>query len=545
MTDIVQNSASAAPAHVAQPKIFARQATGLRKEVGSLDVLVYNTNNQNIGLGVAFLLLALTSYVGGNFPLSAILATVLVIPLYFVYSQLSADLPRSGGDYVWVSRIFGRKLGPVTGFMLSWSWIILAFTSIGVPAVFFTRLGLAPMMRSLGVATGTSGFTSFGNWVSGNWGTFIVGTVLLAVFTWLLIHGVHTYMRVQNIAFFVAIAGVIIGVVIALIVSPHTFAAHFNTYAHKLGSPKADSYATVALAAPHATASSVTSTFYAMTWTLYMVLFGATSCYIGGEIRRPARTQRVGMFGSLVLTGGAITILLLVLEHSMTTRFLTGLAGGASSSLGFSFTPTYNELLSIAAGPTSVIVALVMGLTFLFWTYVWMPINYFTSTRLMLALSIDGYLPAAVSKVHSRHATPWVSILIASFFGELSLILYLLGILSVITLLWGGVIMFVVAGIAAMIYPFTMKDNWSASGGRRLGSVPTISIWGGLLVIAMAIVLWVLWADPAVGIGHSVLQKSLNIGLPLSGLVVFFGIWWVQRMRGVDVRLSATEIPPE
>ena len=42
-----------------RPQIFARQATGLRKEAGVLDIFVYNVDNQNVGLGVTFLLLSL------------------------------------------------------------------------------------------------------------------------------------------------------------------------------------------------------------------------------------------------------------------------------------------------------------------------------------------------------------------------------------------------------------------------------------------------------------------------------------------------------
>jgi hypothetical protein len=38
---------------------------------------------------------------------------------------------------------------------------------------------------------------------------------------------------------------------------------------------------------------------------------------------------------------------------------------------------------------------------------------------------------------------------------------------------------------------------------------------------------------------------GLNIGLPVSGLVLFGLVWAFQKARGVDVRLSATEIPPE
>jgi basic amino acid/polyamine antiporter, APA family len=526
-----------------RPQIFARNATGLRKEAGVLDIFVYNTDNQNIGLGVTFLLLSLAAYAGANFPLSAVLATFLVIPLYFVYSQLSADMPRSGGDYVWVTRIFGPKLGPPIGFALAWSWTVLAFTAIGVPAAFFVQLGVAGMMRSLGVATGSTTFTRFGDWLSKDLGVFIVGTILLVVFTWLLIRGMRSYMRVQNVAFFLAMAGVILGVIVALTTSTATFATHFNDYAGKLGSTVPNAYRMASAAAP-AAGSAAKSTYYAMLWTLYMVLFGATSCYIGGEVRRPARTQRIGMFGSLALTGGAIALLLAVLIASMGQRFLLGLPGADSAKLGFAFLPTYNELLTIAAGGGA-FWAIVLGFTFLFWTYVWMPINYLTATRLMLALSLDGYLPKPLSKVGDRYSTPHIALLVGFAMGELSLILFIKGVLTVVTVLWGGVVMFAVAGIAAMLYPYRMHDTWAASGGRKVMGIPTISIWGGLLVASMLVVLQILWSDPVVGVGHSHLQMGLNIGLPVSGLALFVVVWAFQKARGIDVRLSATEIPPE
>ena len=526
-----------------QPQIFVRNATGLRKEAGTFDVFVYNTNNQNIGLGVAFLVLALGSYAGGNFPLAAILGSLLVVPLYFVYSRLSADMPRSGGDYVWTSRIFGPRLGPIVGFMLAWTWIILAVTAIGAPAAFFAQLGVAGWMRSLGVATGSPVFDQIGNWVSGELGSIVVGTLLLLFFTWVLIRGVRTYMRIQNAAFILAMAGVVLGVFAALIASRTDFASHFNSYVLAAGG-KANAYQTALGNAPKSTGFSVSSTFYAMLWTIYMVLFGATSCYIGGEVRRPGTTQRIGMIGSLILTGVSIAVLVTVVQGALGAAFLEGLSATLPSALGLGFAPTYNELLAMAFSP-SLLWALVLGFTFLFWTYVWMPINYFTATRLMLALSLDGYLPASLSKVHDRYATPHIAIIVAFILGELSLILYVTGILSVITLLWAGVVMFAITGVAAVLYPARLPHVWSSSGGGTFLGIPIIRIWGILLVPAMLIVLWILWFDPVVGIGHSALQMTLNVGLPISGLVLFYIIWAYRKSHGSDVRLSATEIPPD
>lgn len=526
-----------------KPTVFVRNATGLRKEAGALDVFVYNTNNQNIGLGVAFLVLSVGAYAGGLLPLSAILATVLVVPLYMVYSKLSADMPRSGGDYVWTSRIFGPVFGPPIGFMVAWTWIILAFTAIGAPAAFFTQLGIAPWMRSLGVVSGSSTFMSFGNWASGETGSIVIGTVLLLFFTAILILGVRTYMRIQNWAFLLAMIGIVLQVIAGLVSRSGTFGKHFDSYVSKAGG-LAHASSTVAKSIPVHHGISASATFYAMLWTIYMVLFGATSCYIGGEVRRAKSTQRIGMIGSLLLTGGIMAFLLWELGHFIGTPFLNGLSSTDPSTIGLGFAPTYNELLTAGAGGGA-FWAIALGLTFLFWTYVWMPINFFTSTRLMLALSLDGYLPRSVSKVHEKYATPWVAVIIAFVFGEASLIFYVNGTLSVITLLWGGALMFAVVGVAAILYPSRMRETWVGNGGRKFMGVPAISIWGALLVPAMIVVLYILWKDPVVGIGASTKQTVLNIGLPVSGLVVYFVIWAWRKRGGVDLRLAAAEIPPE
>jgi len=107
------------------------------------------------------------------------------------------------------------------------------------------------------------------------------------------------------------------------------------------------------------------------------------------------------------------------------------------------------------------------------------------------------------------------------------------------------VLMFAVTGIAAIVYPYRLRSVWEAGGGGRIAGIPTISVWGVLLVPAMLVVLWILWFDPFVGIGASPTQMTLNIGLPISGFVLFWIIWAFRKSRGFDVRLSATEIPPD
>ncbi|MBE7470053.1 MAG: hypothetical protein HS114_13045 [Anaerolineales bacterium] len=49
-------------------------------------------------------------FAGRQFVLGIILATIIEIPIAFTYVWLSTALPRSGGDYVFQSRVLGVGL---------------------------------------------------------------------------------------------------------------------------------------------------------------------------------------------------------------------------------------------------------------------------------------------------------------------------------------------------------------------------------------------------------------------------------------------------
>jgi basic amino acid/polyamine antiporter, APA family len=523
-------------------RIYTRDATGLRKEAGPFDIFVYNVNNQNIALGVIFLFGGLASYPGGSFALTVLVATLLVIPIYVVYSRLSADMPRSGGDYVWVSRILGRKFGPLLGFTVAATWIMSAFVSIGAPMAFMAQFGIAPFLRELGSAAGSVALAHAGDWVYSNNGTLIVGTLFLIAFTVVMLVGVRTYMTLQRYAFFLACMGLIIGLICLLFTGHHSFATSFDAYVKNLSGVDGAFGLAEKAGAPTANHPfSSTATYYASIWSLYMVLFGATSCYIGGEVRQPARTQRLGMFGSLAFTAVGLLLLILALINVGGEAFFMGLG---SAKLGLAYAPTYNELVYALFAP-SIVGAIVMGVTFFFWTYVWMPINYFTATRLLLALSLDGYLPRSLSKVNSRFGTPHVAIILCGLFGLLSLYLFVDGVISTVTLVFACGVMFAVTGFAATLYPYTMRRTWESSSPRRVLGVPVISLWGAAQFVFSLVVLDIFWADPVAGIRLSTSNMIINIGAPILAIVLAAIVIIIRRSGGTDLSLATAEIPVE
>ena len=176
-------------------KIFTRQATGLTKEIGTLDTFVYNVNNQNIGIGVAFILLFVPGfYAGADMVQATIIALVLAIPAALVYAFFAAAIPRSGGDYVYIS----RTLHPLLGFVASWNWLAWMTVYIGVPAAYFAPYGLSGLFRVVGAATSNGSLISAGNSFVDPNVTLVVGTILIVFFAVIFALGTWIYFRLQT-----------------------------------------------------------------------------------------------------------------------------------------------------------------------------------------------------------------------------------------------------------------------------------------------------------------------------------------------------------
>src|SRR5918999_4118392 len=114
--------------------VFERKATGLVREAGALDTLIYNLNFVSLGLMAALVFLFSTAfYPGANLYLTAVLTFLVVIPTSLVFAFFAASMPRSGADYVYVS----RALHPALGMMSSWNNTVWWFIYGGGPPAFF------------------------------------------------------------------------------------------------------------------------------------------------------------------------------------------------------------------------------------------------------------------------------------------------------------------------------------------------------------------------------------------------------------------------
>ena len=130
----------------AKPEVFTRKASGLVRVMSPYSAFVYNI----LTMGLIFpwtYLWAPGALPGGKMVWGILLAMLIEIPIAFIYVWLSTALPRSGGDYVFQSRVFGGGLAftvVMSGFVI---WIL---QWVALSGWLLSYLGFAPLFLGLG-----------------------------------------------------------------------------------------------------------------------------------------------------------------------------------------------------------------------------------------------------------------------------------------------------------------------------------------------------------------------------------------------------------
>ena len=156
--------------------LFTRQSSGLVREVSVANALFFNTAAFIGGtLGGAYGIAVLAGVpvvvlgIVTNWSYVAFIVGAFCVLLALIFASLTTVMPRSGGDYVFTSRII-PKVGPFLGWLESW---MLAFASIAL-LQFETSLTLRGIQmegKIIGIGTGNSFFTGADSWFTdGNTG---------------------------------------------------------------------------------------------------------------------------------------------------------------------------------------------------------------------------------------------------------------------------------------------------------------------------------------------------------------------------------------
>jgi len=105
-------------------KIFVRESSGLIRDIGALDAFSMNFAYLGPAAGVAYPLTFAIALLGSNWLLATVLGAVLMFPVALLYYKLAGLIPRSAGDYIYISRIIGPRVGYIQAISLTFLYLL-------------------------------------------------------------------------------------------------------------------------------------------------------------------------------------------------------------------------------------------------------------------------------------------------------------------------------------------------------------------------------------------------------------------------------------
>ncbi len=492
---------SAATVAATAPEIFTRKASGLVRVMSPYSAFVYNILTMGIIFPWVFLV-SPTAFPGGNIPLGIIICTLVQIPIAFASVWLSTALPRSGGDYVFQSRVFGGRVGftVVMSGLVIWIlvWTALSGWLVGV-------LGLAPLFLGLGHVLSSQALIGFGLWFTTPTGLFITSVVNGAAGVALLVAGFSKYVKFQHVLWI----GTLIGFAATLLVLFTTPAAAFPEKLNAFAAAAGDSptFYQDALAAAQAAGADTAPRF---DWLLTLLIapvawqslqWSTYSCEQNGEIKnaRSFKSQTFVMVGSLIATGLLLALLGVALQNA------AGTEGQVVASYGYWYIdPTAKIADTIILAPSmlaaaisnNLLLVLLIGIGFTLNAFQIICNCYIGVTRIMVAMSLDRLLPAWVSKVHDRLHTP-VNAHVLYFLLSLPIFYfysYQYGDFILLTLgvTFGCGYAFAATALAGALLPFRAKPLYEASPGTAFKLNGLVGLL--LMLIGVVTFVWATWS---------------------------------------------------
>ncbi|MDG6925128.1 MAG: amino acid permease [Nitrososphaerota archaeon] len=527
-------------------KTFLREATGLVRDFGTIDALLFA-----IGAIIGpFWVVGFSSewylFPGVNIPASLIIVSFLGLANGVYYILITSVIPRSaGGSYGALSRAVHPLLGMVMSLIFSAGLLL----NIGFIADITFSVGIASPLTSYATVTGNTGLASLATTLATPTVVFGIGTVFIVLIALIAAAGTRAIILANKIAFVVGTAGIL--ALIGILVTTTT--AHFQTVVN--GFAGSNVYQNITSTAPAVgmkiPSSWVEPTILSLPVSFFIILGYAFNTYYAGEIRRVTRSMTIAVVGAIIFAGGFFSLLAWLMEYSFGSNFIVAanyLFNEAPSKYPLSIAPYVNSLAALV--DSNPLVNILIMANFVAWGY-FLIINFiFIPSRNFLAYSMDGVFPARLGAVSDRYHSPVVSIAVCSLIGigALAFLVYLPtvgGAVNVTYLIIGGTALDGLAGVALVLRKKRTFEEAPPIAKKKVAGIPVIAILGAYSVVFILSLIALALFNPVI-IGPLGLVTDVTTMLAiLVAVVSYFGMKQYNKRRGIDVNLAFKEIPPE
>ncbi|MCX6363723.1 MAG: amino acid permease [Actinobacteria bacterium] len=539
----------------AKPEVFSRKASGLSRVMSPGSAFMYNF----LTMGVIFpwtLVWAPAAFPGVSVWAACLFAILLELPIALAYVWMATAMPRSGGDYVFQSRVLGGSIGfPVvmSGFVI---WIV---QWVALAGWLLATLGVAPLFMGLGVYYDSKSLIDAAVWAQSAQGHVIISIIGAAAMAALLVAGFKNYVRLQYFMF----AGTGILVIILLVqflrTSPEQFATAMNHFSNVVDGrtgyyqwvQKDVADAGVNLLpkfALGATLLAVPIVWTSLQWATYSV-------EQGGEIKgaRVFKNQMFIIVGSMVAMGVCLAALAWAEERAVGTAFFNAVSHSyyyvvSASGDGIGSVLPFPGMFAIVISPNPIITILV-SVCFILAALQITCNCYIGMTRVMVGMSLDRTLPSWLSKVSPRYRSPVNAHLLYFLAGCVAIYGYnywasWYSITLGVTFACGYV--FVISCLAAALMPYRAKALYEASPGAKytLGGFPLVTIFGIIGFVFGSAALIAFLTNAGYGL------KGTRPYVIVAGIFLICLVsYWIGRQynksKGIDVNYAFLEVPPE
>lgn len=571
-----------------EPIVFTRRASGLVREIGLFTAIAIPLTH-TIGGGINKLLI-LASYEnpGANVPLAFVLAGIPVLMTAIAYTLLAVSMPRTGGDYIYIS----RGVSPVLGFLTSWGFWFTEIMSLGIIAYYdvdFWGLGF----RIADEAVGGNEFAArMADTLKAGTPTCLyvaVGIVIVSAIITLL--GARIYGAIINIGLIIGVIGSVVMIAFFLMRSPGEASAMWNQtyggYEEIVALAKEAGWQKVEFDAGATSGAAIGAVWAYIGFT--------AAAYMGGEIKNPSR----GMVWSITISAALIIAYYAFIGFMVYRTFgdfipqYAFCANEVPEQLGQIVPNSPSPLLptfAAALAPQRHILQMIMAVSAAIWLLNDIPAFFLVCSRLVFSWSFDRFFPEWVAEVNDRFHSPHYAILLTTIGGLVGVVICSRGAWTAAmetTMLYIFAVMF--GCMAAAITPYVRREVYDRSIKWEIPGAPGLVISSIVFLILVALlagyggfwgifltILGVIWLIVGLWMMSNGIETHVPLmtiagvagmgsnffllfvagkGLPTqdlvylavwitAGLIIFLGFYAYNIRRGVDVKTIYAEIPP-
>ena len=538
--------------------LFVRKATGLVRSWSVMDAFIYAFFSINL-ITLGLYSFSQMYYFEGGMVNALIISAIFIFFEVIVYAGLIAVMPRSGGDYVWQSRILGGAVGfilAVTGWwFILWLWVPLY-------GDMFRHIVVVPLLGILGAKDVALWFAGTQN------GAFTASLITLAIVSIFIALGMKTYARIQKFSFYGGVLGLLIVIVLLLTGSNAAFKAGLDANAVSMFGTQPGVYdATVTLgidagAITPFSGGALLAVFLVLPYMVFFNLWPNWGATLYGEVRGATDFKRnvAGMGWALGITTLLGILLLYAINKTIGWDFYVQ-AGAAWWNYAWGYVTEvpalpvwpYPALLAAFLTTNKVLQFIVVVLMSLWW-FGWSGTVFLSSTRVIFAAAFDRLLPEKVAEVNERTGTPVNALLLMVIPSVFIAYMFNYNVANFQSLTLASTLVIAVTflgtTIAAIILPYRKPALYKASPIAKYNvfGIPLITvagvIFGGFLVFLLY--QWIFDPNGLYGIGITNTSSIIYmLSMYVLAAVIYFGFKSYRKRAGIDMDKVQAEIPVE